>query len=223
METKKNPKADLSRKSGLILSFSFLLSLSLIIAAFEFNYKEPQVAIIDFNPDYFKDNSVVPITEIKTVEPPKIKAVQIIEVKEDEPEDDLKNIIDIETTENDAVEVIEVEEPVEKEEPDVIEVFPEESASPMGGMRAFYKYVGDNIKYPMIAKRTGTKGKVFVEFVINKDGSLTDIKVVKGIGAGCDEEAMRVLQAAPKWSPGKQRGKPVRQRMVIPIVFTIND
>jgi protein TonB len=67
----------------------------------------------------------------------------------------------------------------------------------------------------------GIDGKVFVEFVINKDGSISDVRAVKGIGAGCDEEAVRVVQGAPSWTPGKQRGKPVKQRMVLPITFKL--
>jgi len=68
----------------------------------------------------------------------------------------------------------------------------------------------------------GIEGKVFVEFVIEKDGSITDVKAIKGIGAGCDEEAVRILQSAPNWKPGKQRGKPVRQKMVLPISFKLS-
>jgi protein TonB len=97
----------------------------------------------------------------------------------------------------------------------------EDPASPIGGMTAFYKYVGDKIKYPSQARRMGVEGRVFVEFIIDKDGSISDVRAVKGIGAGCDEEAVRILQAAPKWKPGKQRGKPVKQRMVLPITFKL--
>ena len=97
----------------------------------------------------------------------------------------------------------------------------EETATPKGGMSAFYKYVGDKMKYPAQARRMGIEGKVFVEFVINRDGSITDVKAIKGIGAGCDEEAVRVVQSAPPWNPGKQRGKPVRQRYVVPITFKL--
>ncbi|HEX6890078.1 MAG TPA: energy transducer TonB, partial [Chryseolinea sp.] len=97
----------------------------------------------------------------------------------------------------------------------------EETAAPTGGMPAFYEYVGKKLKYPAQARRMGIEGKVFVEFVIERDGTITDVKAIKGIGAGCDEEAVRVLQSAPKWKPGKQRGKPVRQRMVLPIAFKL--
>jgi protein TonB len=77
-------------------------------------------------------------------------------------------------------------------------------------------------KYPAQARRMGIEGKVFVEFVINKDGSIVDVRAMKGIGAGCDELAVKVVQEAPKWKPGKQRGKPVRQKMVLPITFKLN-
>ncbi|MCK5371843.1 MAG: energy transducer TonB, partial [Cyclobacteriaceae bacterium] len=93
--------------------------------------------------------------------------------------------------------------------------------SPVGGIKAFYDFVGANLRYPPRALRMGLEGRVFVEFVVEKDGSLTDIKVVKGIGGGCDDEAVRVISLAPKWNPGKQRGNAVRVRMVLPIMFKL--
>jgi protein TonB len=114
---------------------------------------------------------------------------------------------------------VEVEQP--KENPDEIFLVVEEGAMPKGGMEAFYKFVRDKLKYPAQARRMGIEGKVFVEFVVNRDGSIVDVKSIKGIGAGCDEEAVRVVQSMPAWNPGKQRGKPVRQRMVLPITFKL--
>jgi protein TonB len=72
-----------------------------------------------------------------------------------------------------------------------------------------------------MARRMRVEGKVFVEFVIGKDGQITDVIVIKGIGAGCDEEAVRIIQSSPPWNPGRQRGKPVKQRMVLPIIFKL--
>lgn len=95
----------------------------------------------------------------------------------------------------------------------------EETAAPIGGMDAFSEFVGKRIIYPEQAKRMGIEGKVYVQFVVEKDGSLTNVNAVKGIGAGCDEEAVRIVQSAPKWKPGKQHGRPVRQKMVLPISF----
>ena len=130
-----------------------------------------------------------------------------------------------EITEDTKVEVITIQ-PVEepKEDPNEIFLVVEESAAPIGGMSAFYEYVGKKMqgKYPAQARRMGIEGKVFVEFVVNKDGSIVDVRAMKGIGAGCDELAVKVVQEAPAWKPGKQRGKPVRQKMVLPITFKLN-
>ncbi len=97
----------------------------------------------------------------------------------------------------------------------------EEQAQPEDGMESFYSFLKKNLRYPAEALEKEVEGKVYIQFVIEKDGSLTDIKVAKGIGAGCDEEAIRVMKYSPKWNAGKQRGRPVRQRMVIPIIFKL--
>lgn len=110
---------------------------------------------------------------------------------------------------------------MEEEEVEKIFLVVEQPAAPRDGMAAFYKDIGRRIVYPAPARRMGVEGKVFVEFVVERDGSLTQFQVVKGIGAGCDEEAVRVIREAPSWVPGKQRGKPVRQRMVLPIHFIL--
>lgn len=83
------------------------------------------------------------------------------------------------------------------------------------------KFLRDNIKYPQIARESGIQGTVYVTFVVEKDGRVTDIRVLRGIGGGCDEEAVRVIKAMPRWQPGKQRGKPVRVQFNMPIKFTL--
>lgn len=121
--------------------------------------------------------------------------------------------------------LIEVEEKTKEEE--IVEkkeepfTYVEEMPTYPTGMDDLMAFIGQNISYPEIAKRAGVEGKVFVQLVIEKDGSITDIKVAKGIGAGCDEEAVRVCKLLPKWKPGKQNGKPVRVRMVIPFLFRL--
>jgi len=99
----------------------------------------------------------------------------------------------------------------------------EETAEPKGGMPEFYKLVAKNIKYPAEARAKGIEGRVFVEFIVNLDGSLSDFKVLKGIGLGCDEEAMRIVTLSPPWMQAKQKGKIVKQRMVLPVVFKLAD
>lgn len=140
-------------------------------------------------------------------------------------EEEIEIDMDNEITEETKVEVITIQpQEVEKEDPNEIFLVVEETAAPVGGMNAFYEYVGKAMqgKYPAQARRMGIEGRVFVEFVVEKDGSLTDVKAIKGIGAGCDELAVSVVKNSPKWKPGKQRGKPVRQKMVLPIVFKLN-
>ena len=119
-------------------------------------------------------------------------------------------------------EEIVIDDEPEEEVAETIFTIVEDPASPVGGNEAFYRFIYDNIKYPTQARRMGIEGKVFVQFVVEKDGTLTDVQAVKGIGAGCDEEAVRVVKAHPKWNPGKQRGQPVKQRIIIPITFKLN-
>lgn len=99
----------------------------------------------------------------------------------------------------------------------------EEQPEPEGGIQEFYKYVSENLKYPTEARQKGVEGKVFVQFVVNTDGSLAEVKAIKGIGSGCDEAAVSVIKEAPAWNPGKQRGKFVKVRMVMPITFRLSE
>ena len=92
-----------------------------------------------------------------------------------------------------------------------------------GGMEAMMKYLAENIKYPEQAKSEGIQGRVFVRFVIEADGSVTNAQVLRGIGGGCDEEALRVVNAMPNWTPGKQQGKPVRVQFNLPITFKLQE
>ncbi|MCF8343163.1 MAG: energy transducer TonB [Bacteroidales bacterium] len=91
-----------------------------------------------------------------------------------------------------------------------------------GGDEAMYKYIADTISYPEKAKKLGLQGRVFVTFVVERDGSINQARILRGIGGGCDEEALRVVQDMPKWKPGIQRGKPVRVQYNLPIKFTLS-
>lgn len=92
-----------------------------------------------------------------------------------------------------------------------------------GGIDAFYKFLANNVHYPKLAKENNVQGKVFLTFVIDKEGALIEIKVVRGIGSGCDEESVRVLQQSPKWRPGKMYGVPVRVQYTMPLSFTLTN
>lgn len=105
-----------------------------------------------------------------------------------------------------------------------VEIFDRAEIQPSfaGGLGEMYKWLGKNLRYPRAAQSNGTEGKVFVAFVVEKNGSISDVKVVKGIGFGCDEEAIENIKKMPKWNPGMQNGKPVRVRFTIPITFKLN-
>jgi len=223
MEPKKTEKADLQNKSFMFFSLGLIVSLLLSITAFTYRvYDDTTAKDLSKNTANNEEILEVPPTQQLPPPPPKIQQPQIIEVPDEKKiEEEIEINMDTEVTEQTKVEEVKIQEVEEKEDPDQIFLVVEETAAPTGGMPAFYEFVSKKLKYPAQARRMGIEGKVFVEFVIERDGSITDVKAIKGIGAGCDEEAVRVLQSAPKWKPGKQRGKPVRQRMVLPIAFKL--
>jgi periplasmic protein TonB len=225
LEIKKNPNVDLNKKRGFIFSISMVITLSRVLFAFEWKqYDSSLVELTSRQTNVFEPMVDVPSTEIPP--PPEIivQQPQLIAVPdEEEIEEEIKFVFDVEVTEETKVEEYKaVEVPkIEEEETDQIFVIVEENAQPKKGLAEFYQYVSSNIKYPAQARRLQVEGRVYVEFIVNKDGKITDATAVKGIGAGCDEEAVRIIMGAPSWNPAKQRGKPVRQRMVLPITFRL--
>ena len=225
-EPKKTKRADLDKARPLIFSFSLLLTMLLVIYAFELKTYDTAEIKKELQKNVTQDEIIeIPPTDIPPPPPPSVQMPRIVEVPDaEEIKEEIKVEFDMEVT-NETVtqEFTIVEQPVkvEEEEPDKIFLVVEQSAEPRGGMAGFYKFISENIRYPGQARRMNVEGKVFVEFVVDKDGTLNQFTVVKGIGAGCDEEAIRVVSLSPPWSPGKQRGKPVRQRMVLPIYFKL--
>lgn len=109
----------------------------------------------------------------------------------------------------------------EVSEDDAVFVVVEEQAEFPGGLDSMYAYIHKNLKYPELAKEKGIEGRVFVQFVIEKDGSISNVKILRGIGGGCEEAAVEMIKNMPKWKPGKQRGKPVRFQFTLPIKFEL--
>ena len=225
MELKKNPQADLSKKAAMFLNLGLTISLAITIVAFEYkSYDDSGLVDLGQVEDDFEDIMEIPPTQQPPPPPPKVQLPEIVEVPdEEEIEEEIEVELDVEVTEETVVEDIVFEEaPVEEEIEEVFTIVENQPEFP-GGMPAFYKFVGDNMKYPAQARRMGIEGRVFVQFVVDKDGSVTEVKAVKGIGAGCDEEAERVLRMSPKFQPGKQRGRSVKVRMVLPIIFKLSN
>jgi periplasmic protein TonB len=223
MELKKNPEYDLTRKTGMFLNLGLTISLLLVIVAFEWpNRGDGALMDLGAMNEEFEDLVEIPITEHTPPPPPQIQIPEIKEIPdEQEIEKELDFKIDSEVDDKTVVEeIVFVSKPKEEDVDEIFTIVEDQPEFP-GGWPAFYKYVGDRMKYPSQARRMGIEGRVFVSFVVERDGRVTDVQVVKGIGAGCDEEAIRVMQTIPNFKPGKQRGRPVRVKMQIPIVFKL--
>jgi protein TonB len=218
VEAKKSVKADVSNKRGLFFGIGLFASLGLASTAFEWKTVDQQINIAENKSgNNFEELLDVPPTEQAQPPAPVIQQPQIIEVPDEVEVNETLNLeFDVEAPRVDLP--VTVTEAAAEETEEIFTIV-EEAAAPIGGINSFYQYLKDNVRYPAVARRTGVEGKVLVQFVVGKDGSISEVKVLRGIGAGCDEEAVRVMQKAPNWTPGKQRGKPVRQRCIVPIVF----
>lgn len=225
MENKKNPHLDLRKKSGLFLNIGLVISLALILFAFEHkSYGDGSLLELTTFNDDFEEMADIPPTEQPHPPPPKTQQPEIIEVPDDEEiEQEIEVDLDIDMTDETEIDaLIEIDEPSDEFDINAIFHFVEHQPSFDGGYAAFYKYINKKLSYPTKARRMGIEGKVFLSFIIDAEGNITHVKVTRGIGAGCDEAAIKVLQNAPKWNPGKQRGIPVKVSMSLPITFKLS-
>jgi len=224
MEAKKTPKANLEVKRTLFVQIGFIVALAAMLVAFE--WKTYDIEQIDFKGRQVEnvEEDLIEITNQNKPPPPPAPppTTTLINIVEDDVvvEDDL--VIDAEA--NQLTEIPKyVPIVAEEEEVSEVEIFTvvEESPTFPGGDAARIKFLQENIKYPQIARESSIQGTVYVTFVVERTGKVTDVRVLRGIGGGCDEEAVRVIKAMPNWNPGKQRGKPVRVQFNMPIKFTL--
>ena len=224
MENKKHIKANLEKKKGVYSSIALLFALATVLVAFE--YRTSSEIIKDdgsgLTIETFEEEKMV----VSFVKPPPVqKKAKILSFLIDDSEDeDPIEFDDLGIDEE--FKVTAIVEPTFDEEVIIEDNTPfiivEKMPEFPGGINALRKYLSKNIKYPSMARDIGIKGGVYLGFIIDKDGSITDIKVLKGIGGGCDEEAVRVVEGMPAWNPGKQGGKKVRVQFYLPINFILN-
>jgi len=223
MELKKTPKADLDRNRGMFQLIGLVIVLGILLWRFEHRVSGNNIASLGELGDANLEEEIIPITrqeEIKPPPPPKPKVVEIIEIVEDDVEiEDELEIDDTEADEDTEVEEVEVEEE-ESDEVFQFAVIDDKPEFP-GGMAKLMEYLGKNIKFPKIAEDHGVQGRVFIQFVINKVGKVTNVEVVRGVDPYLDKEALRVVKAMPSWKPGKQRGKAVKVSYIVPINFKL--
>ena len=225
MEEKKSPKANLENKKLMFTQIGLIISLLIAWMAFEHkSYDKREIDPSLLNREVVVDEEMVEITKQEEQKPQPVEVpkqtTQLEIVQDDVETEDIEINADVE--QNEVIEDYVAPEVVEEEvvEQEIFQIV-EEMPSYPGGEKALLEYVAKNIKYPQIARETGIQGRVFVGFVVEPDGSVSNVKILRGIGGGCDEEAMRVIKSLAKWKPGKQRGKAVRVSYQIPVVFKL--
>lgn len=232
METKKYPRVDLERFHNLFAELGLVLALGISLLLFTWKTPVKQVEEIRGSVVQEVESEIIPITRQEQVKlpepppPPKVIEVLNIVANDVEVKEELK-VLDTEADETTVIDVSPIisttfgndKEAEEKEEPIffVVEEMPEFP----GGELALRKFIAESIKYPVIAQENGIQGKVYVNFVVGKDGRVTNARVIRSIDPALDKEALRVINSLPVWKPGLQRGEPVRVSFSVPISFVL--
>lgn len=229
MEVKKSKSANLERGKGTWVLMGLVAVLAILYVAFEWTQHEKKFNDEILNAgDITIEEEVIPITmpEKKTVPPPPqaVTQAEVLNIVEDDADIEETTLVSAE----DQTEYVEISDDVPivvediEEEQQIFQVVENMPEFP-GGTAALMAYLRKNIKYPTICQEQGIQGRVVVQFVVNKDGSIVDPEVIKPVNPYLDKEALRVISTMPKWKPGEQRGKPVRVKFTVPVQFKLSN
>ncbi|MDD2437687.1 MAG: TonB family protein [Massilibacteroides sp.] len=229
MEIKKSKKASLENGKTFSLLMGLVIAVAVMFVGFEWGTSDIQAVKVEGVADVIAEEEIE-ITRPEEVPPPPPPpppapvATEVLEVVEDDVELEQQEILTSEDDANQAqvqtyVAPVEVEE--EEESAQQIFTVVEEMPKFPGGDAELLQFIAKSIKYPVIAQENGIQGRVICSFVVNRDGSVVDAQIVRGVDSSLDKEALRVIGTMPKWSPGKQRGKPVRVKYTVPITFRL--
>ena len=215
MEIKKSPKASLENKRALFLEIGLVLTLLIVLGAFEWTTKEKAVAVLESDNTPVELEEMVPITQETPPPPPAAPEIpqlsDQIEIVDDEIE--VENIFQsLEDNENIGVQIMDYVEET------VVEETIEEEAIPFQLVEEKPTFM---LVYPEIAKENGIQGRVTLQFTVEADGSVTNVKVLRGVDSSLDKEAVRVVSSSPKWAPGKQRDRAVKVTYTFPVIFQL--
>ena len=229
MERKKSPKADLENKKGIFFEIGLALALGILLFAFEWTSSTAEVDQFEMVADEEVEEEIIPITQqlLKPPPPPPPPPPvlsELFEIVEDDVDiDEELEIIDAEDeSENEEVQDLSEFEDFGEESTGETEVFFVVENMPVFPGGNIQAWIAKNIEYPTIALENGIQGRVFVKFVIETTGKIGAVEVLRGVDPALDKEAIRVIKSMPAWKPGKQRGKPVRVSIQIPINFQLN-
>ena len=228
MEIKKSEKANLENKKLLFLEIGLVISLGITLFAFEWTSKETNVSTLADDTSIAIEEEIIPITQETPPPPPAAPKIPVlsdqIDIVDDEIEleDDL--FLTLEDDPNLGVEImdyVEVEEEVVEEEAIPFQLVEEKPSFDGGDANKFSKWVNSRLVYPEIAKENGVQGRVTLQFTVEKDGTVTKVKVLRGVDPSLDKEAVRVVSMSPKWKPGKQRDRAVPVTYTFPVIFQL--
>lgn len=228
-EVKKSPKANLEKHRNTYILMGLVLGVSIIFFAFEWSAETRKLDESVLVQDVLAEEEIE-ITQREPTPPPpppppEPETPEIIEVVEEKVETKIEIRSEDDQSKIQAETFVPPPPPKPKQEEATEEIFVvvEEQPEFPGGNAAMMKFLGDNIRYPVIAQENGIQGRVICNFVVERDGSITDVQVVRGVDPSLDREAIRVIQQMPRWKAGKQRGAPVRVRFTLPVVFRLQN
>ncbi|HHX32425.1 MAG TPA: energy transducer TonB [Bacteroidales bacterium] len=228
-EVKKSQKANLETHRGTFILMGLVLGISILFFAFEWSTSTKKLDENIIVQDVLAEEEIE-ITRRDPAPPPpppppEPETPEIIQVVEEEVETKFEINVEDDQTQRQVQAYVPPPPPQPKHEEVTEEIFVvvEEQPEYPGGNVAMMKFLGDNIRYPVIAQENGIQGRVICNFVVERDGSITDVQVVRGVDPSLDREAVRVIQQMPRWKPGKQRGSAVRVRFTLPVVFRLQN
>ncbi|NMB05110.1 MAG: energy transducer TonB [Bacteroidales bacterium] len=228
-EVKKSPKANLEVHRNTFILMGLVVGLSLLFFAFEWSTQTRKLDETVLVQDVLAEEEIEITRREPTPPPPppppEPEAPEIIEVVEEKVETKLEIKTEDDQSQRQMQTYVPPPPPKPKQEEVTEEIFVVVEDQPLfpGGNAAMMKFLSDNIKYPVIAQENNIQGRVICNFVVEKDGSITDVQVVRGVDPSLDREAVRVIQQMPRWKPGKQRGQAVRVRFTLPVVFRLQN
>ena len=228
MEVKKTPKASLENKRALFIEIGLIVALAVVYIAFNWTSKDVQVSTLEAENQVVQEEEIIPITQETPPPPPEAPKIPVlsdqIDIVDDEIEVD-NDFLSLEDSDDMGVEIMDyvenVQEEVVEEEAIPFQLV-EEKPSFMGGdANQFSAWVNKRLVYHEIAKENGVQGRVTLQFTVEKDGSVTKVKVLRGVDPSLDKEAVRVVSMSPKWKPGKQRDRAVPVTYTFPVYFQL--
>lgn len=228
MEVKTSPKASLENKKLLFVEIGLVIALAAVYIAFNWTSRDAQVSTLEADNQVVQEEEIIPITQETPPPPPEAPKIPVLSDQIDIVDDEIKIDNDFLSLEDNSDMGVEIMDYVENVQEEVVEeeAIPfqlvEEKPSFMGGdANQFSVWVNKRLVYPEIAKENGVQGRVTLQFTVEKDGSVTKVKVLRGVDPSLDKEAVRVVSMSPKWTPGKQRDRAVPVTYTFPVYFQL--